>query len=97
MSPHHLGSDAIGHNWADSYTYQAARLLRPGSVEEVQDVVESEPRIRALGSRHSFTGLPDSAGSLISLDGLPPRIDIDLRSVAKRGRNPVVLLRVKGQ
>ena len=77
MSPHHLGSDAIGHNWADSYTYQAALLLRPGSVEEVQDVVANEPRIRALGSRHSFTGLADSAGSLISLDGLPPRIDID--------------------
>jgi len=80
MSPHHLGSDAIGHNWADSYTYQAALLLRPGSVEEVQDVVANEPRIRALGSRHSFTGLADSAGSLISLDGLPPRIDIDTKA-----------------
>ena len=64
-------------NWARSYTYAAADIAHPGSVDEVRELVASSRRIRALGTRHSFTALPDTPGTLVALDGLPARIDLD--------------------
>jgi alditol oxidase len=57
-------------NWADSYEYRARDIHSPTSIEEVQDIVATAPLVRALGTRHSFTGLADSAGVLVSLAGL---------------------------
>ena len=70
-------SGSIGSNWADSYSYGAASLFRPGTIPDLQDAVAAAPRIRALGSRHSFTSLADTSGILVSLDALPAFIDID--------------------
>ena len=64
-------------NWAGNITYLARGIHRPGSVEELQALVASSDRVRALGSRHSFTALPDSPGELVQLDGLPAGIEID--------------------
>lgn len=66
--------EAAGTNWARNYSYRAAALLRPRTIAELQDVVAASPRIRPLGSRHSFTGLADSDGVLVSLDA----IDVDM-------------------
>jgi xylitol oxidase len=63
-------------NWAGSHTYAAERLHRPASVEEVQAIVAGARRVRALGSRHSFTDIADSA-ELLSLEGLPSAIAVD--------------------
>ncbi|MFD4326218.1 FAD-binding protein [Nocardioides sp. NPDC058538] len=62
--------EAPGSTWARSYDYTARELARPRSVEDVRDLVRREPRLRALGSRHSFTDLADTPGVLVSLDGL---------------------------
>lgn len=64
-------------NWAGSYRYAAARVLRPASVEEIQEAVAGGRRVRALGTRHSFTGLPDTDGDLLALDRLPLQIEVD--------------------
>lgn len=64
-------------NWAGSYDYTAPRRHRPTSLEELRRVVSSEPHVRALGSRHSFTALPDSPGALVSTDALPEVVEID--------------------
>ncbi|GGR71608.1 xylitol oxidase [Nocardioides luteus] len=64
------GPETAGSTWARSHDYTARGLVRPRSVAEVRDVVLREPRLRALGSRHSFTDLADSPGVLVSLDGL---------------------------
>lgn len=71
-----LREDA-GNNWARNYTYGATTLLRPRTVEEVQEVVAAATRVRALGSRHSFNDLPDTSGQLVSLDGLPADVQLD--------------------
>jgi xylitol oxidase len=63
-------------NWAGNYAYRAQRLHRPALVEQVQELVAGAPRVRVLGSRHSFNSIPDSA-ELIMLDGLPPDVTID--------------------
>lgn len=62
--------EAPGSTWARSYDYTARELVRPRSVDDVRDLVLREPRLRALGSRHSFTDLADTSGVLVSLDGL---------------------------
>ena len=56
-------------NWAGNHTYRAERLHRPTTLEQVQEIVASAPRIRVLGSRHSFTGIADSA-ELVSLEAV---------------------------
>lgn len=63
---------SAGATWAGSHTYTAREVLSPRTVEEVQKIVRAQPRLRALGSRHSFTDLADSPGVLVSLAGFDP-------------------------
>jgi alditol oxidase len=64
------------HNWAGNYTYGAERVYRPRTLDEVRELVAGAPRIRVLGSRHSFNDIADSA-ALLTLDGLDPAVGID--------------------
>ncbi len=73
----------VEKNWAGNHTYQAT-VERPRSVEELQEVVAREPRVRALGSRHSFTDLTDSSGVLVSLADLPTAVEVDERNRTAR-------------
>jgi len=63
-------------NWAGNYTYRAREVHRPASLEELQEIVAEAPRIRVLGSRHSFNDVADSA-ELIALDALPVEVEVD--------------------
>jgi xylitol oxidase len=58
-----------GKNWAGNYTYRATALHRPESLEQLQQVLAGAPRVRVLGSRHSFTDIGDSA-ELVSLEAM---------------------------
>jgi len=64
-------------NWAGNVTYGAARLHRPSSLDELRSLVVAAPRIRALGTGHSFNHLADSPGDQVSVAGLPPVVDLD--------------------
>ena len=64
-------------NWAGNYEYGAARLHQPQSIDEVQDLVRTIPKVRVLGSRHSFNDLVDTTGDLISLARLPRVFELD--------------------
>lgn len=66
-----------GTNWAGSYAYTAERLVRPASVAELRELVATTPNVRALGSRHSFSDLPDTPGTLVGLDRLPSEVEVD--------------------
>ena len=55
-------------NWAGNYTYSAARLHRPETVEQVQELIIRRSKLKALGTRHSFNGIADSPEDLISLE-----------------------------
>jgi xylitol oxidase len=65
------GSEARspGTNWAGNYRYQARRLHRPSSLEQLREVVAGASSVHVLGSRHSFNGIADAA-DLISLEAL---------------------------
>jgi alditol oxidase len=69
-------SDPIGTNWAGNHSYRAARLVRPASVGELCEVVAGSTAVRALGSRHSFSDLADTTGTLVDLAGLPRDIRV---------------------
>ena len=63
-------------NWAGSHEYRARALHRPATLDEVRAIVARAPRVRVLGSRHSFTDIADSE-ELIALDGLPAAVAVD--------------------
>jgi len=64
-------------NWAGNYTYSAARLHQPRSIEELQAVVHAGRSMRALGSRHSFNDVADTTGDHVSLAEMPRIYELD--------------------
>ncbi|MFI0187536.1 FAD-binding protein [Streptomyces sp. NPDC017082] len=69
--------NSIITNWAGNITFGARRLLAPASVEELQEFVAGSTAVRALGTRHSFNAIADTAGDLVSTARLPRVVDID--------------------
>ena len=74
----------VGTNWAGNYEFRAAEVRTPESVEQLRELVSASPRIRALGTRHSFNDLADSAGTLVSLVDREsePRLDTERMTVS---------------
>lgn len=70
-------------NWAGTHVYTAPRIVSASSVEEVRRAVAGDGPAHALGTRHSFTDLPDTTGTLIDLAGLSGGfvLDEDARTV----------------
>lgn len=62
-------------NWAGNVTY-SGRIVAPATVAEVQELVARGTPLRPLGSRHSFNDVADTAGVLMSLENLPPDLEI---------------------
>lgn len=65
----------MARNWAGNLTY-TGRVVTPASVAEVQELVAGADRVRALGSRHSFNDIADTDGVLVSLEALPPEVEL---------------------
>ena len=65
-----------GKNWAGNHTYRARKLHRPSTIEQVQEIVANAPRVRVLGSRHSFNEIADSS-ELVALGDMPDEIVVD--------------------
>jgi xylitol oxidase len=63
-------------NWAANYRFRADKVHRPSSFEQVQEIIAHAPRIKVIGSRHSFTDIADSL-ELLTLDDLPPDVVLD--------------------
>jgi alditol oxidase len=63
-------------NWGGNHTYRAERVHRPSTLDQVREIVARAPRVRVLGSRHSFSDIGDSA-ELLALDGLPAEVSVD--------------------
>jgi len=64
-------------NWAGNQNFHAATVHHPTTIAELQDLVAAEPRIRALGTRHSFSAIADTAGVLVALGALDRNISVD--------------------
>jgi xylitol oxidase len=71
----------VGHTWAGTYTFTAPRLVEAGSIGEVQQLVADAAhgggKVRALGTRHSFNGIADTTGTLVTVTAIDPDPVID--------------------
>jgi xylitol oxidase len=67
-------------NWARNVRFRAEQLHRPSSIAELQQLVSKSARVRALGTGHSFNEIADTTGDLVSVAGLPTRLDIDAQA-----------------
>lgn len=57
-------------NWAGNLTYAAQRVVRPRTIDEVQQAVAGNPVVKALGTRHCFSDIADTTGVHLDLAGL---------------------------
>jgi len=66
-------------NWAGNVTYTAKELHRPYSLDTLAALVAGSAKVRVLGSGHSFNEIaePGAEGTLLSVAGFPPVIDVD--------------------
>ncbi|WEO78388.1 FAD-binding protein [Cryobacterium sp. SO2] len=61
-------------NWAGNVEYSTQDVRHPATADEVSQIVAAahaaNGHVKALGSRHSFSTIADTSGTLVALDGL---------------------------
>jgi xylitol oxidase len=67
----------VNSNWAANLDYAARQTLTPRSVEEVQAIVRTSNRIKALGTRHSFNSIADTDGDHVWLRDMDAILELD--------------------
>ncbi len=68
--PNHETPSEARTNWAGNYSYKAPHLHEPRDIQEVQRLVKTLPKQKALGSRHCFNNIADSPLHQVSLKNL---------------------------
>ncbi|WP_114855801.1 D-arabinono-1,4-lactone oxidase [Brachybacterium sp. YJGR34] len=66
-----------GLSWSGTVDYGPGPLHAPRTLEELQRIVAGARRIRALGTRHSFSRVAASEADLVTLGELPEEIEVD--------------------
>lgn len=64
-------------NWAGNYTYRAEKLHEPVTVEELQSLIPSLQKQKAVGSTHCFNNIADSPRNQISTRKLKKVVKLD--------------------
>ncbi|MEV7194819.1 FAD-binding protein [Streptomyces sp. NPDC093510] len=68
-------------NWAGNITFSTRELHHPRSLDELRALVADSRQVRVLGTGHSFNRIadvdPGVGGTLVSLGGLAPSVDVD--------------------
>ena len=64
-------------NWAGNLEYSTDRLYATTSLEQVQDHVKKENKLKVLGTRHCFNNIADSKDAFLSLKAMNQVVAID--------------------
>ena len=72
-------------NWVGNQTCAPDRIARPGSEDEVAELVASASAVRVAGAGHSFTPVVATDGLLLDMSGLA-----GIRSIDSERRRVVV-------
>src|ERR1700759_4929422 len=67
-------------NWSGNLTYSTGNVHYPRSVAEVQQLVKSASKMRALGTRHCFNTIADSKFEQISSRDLNKVVSLDAKN-----------------
>jgi xylitol oxidase len=66
-------------NWAKNVSFSPAAVIAPHTIAELREVVASSPKLRVVGSLHSFSTIAASPHALLRLNQLadvaPPSLD----------------------
>lgn len=65
------------HNWAGNIRFSPSAFEQPATLDEARAVVAAAPRVRVLGSGHSFNTIAATDGVMLSLTGIRPEAQID--------------------
>jgi xylitol oxidase len=57
-------------NWAGNLEYGTDRLYAANSLEQVQEFVKKQSKLKVLGTRHCFSNIADSRQNLLSLKAM---------------------------
>nr|WP_255671724.1 D-arabinono-1,4-lactone oxidase [Glycomyces amatae] len=66
------------HNWAGNIRFSPSRFERPATLDEAREIVAAAPRLRVLGSGHSFNAIADTDAVMLSLAGIEPEANINI-------------------
>lgn len=64
-------------NWAANITFTPRRFAEPSSVDELRRLVHEATACRVIGTRHSFSTVAVTSGTLISLRRMPASVTVD--------------------
>ncbi len=64
-------------NWAGNLEYGSKGVVAPDTVERLQEVIAQSPKVKALGTKHSFNNGADTEGVQISTARLNQVIELD--------------------
>lgn len=63
-------------NWAGNVTFTSAEAVTPASADELRALVRGASAVHVVGSGHSFSPIADTAGTQVSLAGLPAVFEV---------------------
>lgn len=66
----------IERNWAGNLTYRSASVEHPDSIDALRSLIARGGPVRMLGTRHCFNDIADTAGTQISLSGMPATFEV---------------------
>lgn len=64
-------------NWAGNLEYGTEKVYSPKSVEQVQEFVHKQNRLKVLGTRHCFNAIANSRHQFLSLKEMDKIVDLD--------------------
>jgi len=70
------GADKLT-NWAGNLEYSTDHLYAAKSLEQVQEFVRKQAKLKVLGSRHCFNNIADSRDTFLSLKPLDEIVSLD--------------------
>lgn len=71
-------------NWAGNVAYGPDAVERPASVDALAALVRRSAAVRVLGTRHSFSEIASTEGTLVSLEALPTSVTVDPATATAR-------------
>src|SRR5258707_4385754 len=65
------------HNWAGNVEYGTDRVYPAGSVEEVQEFVRTQSKLKVLGTRHCFNHIANSRDQFLSMKAMDKVVELN--------------------
>jgi xylitol oxidase len=65
------------HNWAGNVEYGTGRVYSAGSLEEAQEFIRKQNKLKVLGTRHCFNYIADSRDQFLSMKTMDKVVNLD--------------------